>query len=269
VIDSMAVRFNPPPNWPAPPVGWTPPPAWQPDPAWGPPPEGWQVWLHDRPQRSWVARHKVLTGIGAFVVFSVVLAAFAGAGDGTAEVASTSVTTSAPRSTPSVDASQDAAAKAKAEAEAKAKADAEAKAEAAAKAKAEAAAKARAAAALKNPASYATISKRTFAMVAKNPDHYVGKKYVIFGRVTQFDAATGDDQFRADTAGQQSADWYDYDVNSLVMGDATMLSNVVEDDIVKMYVEVVGSFSYDTQIGGSTTVPAFKVNIVKVIGSSS
>ena len=41
----MALRFNPPPNWPAPPEGFVPPPGWQPDPAWGPAPEGWQVWI--------------------------------------------------------------------------------------------------------------------------------------------------------------------------------------------------------------------------------
>lgn len=40
----MGKRFNPPPNWPAPPADWTPPPGWQPDPAWGPAPEGWDLW---------------------------------------------------------------------------------------------------------------------------------------------------------------------------------------------------------------------------------
>ena len=43
----MALRFNPPPNWPAPPEGFEPPAGWQPDPAWGPAPEGWQIWGDD------------------------------------------------------------------------------------------------------------------------------------------------------------------------------------------------------------------------------
>ena len=43
----MALRFNPPPNWPAPPEGFNPPAGWQPDPAWGPAPEGWQLWVED------------------------------------------------------------------------------------------------------------------------------------------------------------------------------------------------------------------------------
>ena len=41
----MALVFNPPPNWPAPPAGWTPTPTWRPDPAWGPVPDGWQLWV--------------------------------------------------------------------------------------------------------------------------------------------------------------------------------------------------------------------------------
>lgn len=39
-----SLRFNLPPNWPAPPPGWTPPPGWEPDPSWPPLPEGWQLW---------------------------------------------------------------------------------------------------------------------------------------------------------------------------------------------------------------------------------
>ncbi len=42
-----SIRFNPPPNWPAPPPGWTPPTGWEPDPSWPPPPGGWQLWIAD------------------------------------------------------------------------------------------------------------------------------------------------------------------------------------------------------------------------------
>ena len=43
----MGYRFNPPPNWPAPPPGWVPPPGWMPLPEWPDPPAGWQVWVDD------------------------------------------------------------------------------------------------------------------------------------------------------------------------------------------------------------------------------
>src|ERR1700754_3277405 len=38
-------RFNPPPDWPAPPEGWVPPTGWEPDPSWPTPPAGWQLWV--------------------------------------------------------------------------------------------------------------------------------------------------------------------------------------------------------------------------------
>lgn len=41
----MEYRFNSPPGWPVPPVGWRPPQGWQPDPAWPLAPPGWQFWV--------------------------------------------------------------------------------------------------------------------------------------------------------------------------------------------------------------------------------
>jgi len=61
------MRFNPPPNWPPAPAGWTPPAGWEPDVAWGPLPPGWPLWVEAK-QRSWFARHKVLSSIGASVL---------------------------------------------------------------------------------------------------------------------------------------------------------------------------------------------------------
>lgn len=43
----MGYRFNPPPNWPAPPPGWVPRPGWRPLPEWPAPPRGWQLWIDD------------------------------------------------------------------------------------------------------------------------------------------------------------------------------------------------------------------------------
>jgi hypothetical protein len=38
-------QFNPPPDWPVPPLGWSPEPAWKPDPSWPAAPAGWQFWV--------------------------------------------------------------------------------------------------------------------------------------------------------------------------------------------------------------------------------
>lgn len=50
-----AYRFNPPPGWPVPPLGWVPPPDWVPDPSWPPPPDGWQLWVPEQAAPGTVA----------------------------------------------------------------------------------------------------------------------------------------------------------------------------------------------------------------------
>ncbi len=50
--------------------------------------------------------------------------------------------------------------------------------------------------------------------------------------------------------------------------DPAILADVVQDDLVTMYVEVAGSMSYETTLGGETTVPTMTVHIIKVTGSS-
>ena len=92
----MGYRFNPPPNWPTPPPGWVPPPGWRPSPEWPAPPQGWQLWIDDvapTPSQGRVVhrhaghtgrgyreqlgaalgRHKVLTGLSAFIVLSLIV----------------------------------------------------------------------------------------------------------------------------------------------------------------------------------------------------
>lgn len=121
------------------------------------------------------------------------------------------------------------------------------------------------------PTAYAAISARDFKLLAKDPDSYVGKAYKIYGYVTQFDAATGSDGFRANTGASKLGedDWYEFDQNSVLTGDKAILAKIVEDDLFEAKVIVAGSFSYDTQIGGSTTVPAFLVQEISVYGSTS
>ena len=125
------------------------------------------------------------------------------------------------------------------------------------------------AAAVKDPKTYAAVSKRTLAKVLRNPDSYVGKKYVIYGEVTQFDSATGEDAFRADVAYRDIRE-YGYwagGENAIIQKGAANLDDIVQDDIVKMYVVVEGSLTYDTTIGGSATVAQATVNIIKRIGT--
>ncbi|WP_042376424.1 DUF2510 domain-containing protein [Gordonia alkanivorans] len=120
---------------------------------------------------------------------------------------------------------------------------------------------------LTNKASYRAVSSRDWQLVAKNPDTHVGELYVIYGRVVQADAATGSTQMRVSTDGQQ-VDSYDFDVNTVVTAGLASFSEVVEDDLIAMWVSVDGSVTYDTTMGGSVTAPKVEANIIEVYGNA-
>jgi hypothetical protein len=118
--------------------------------------------------------------------------------------------------------------------------------------------------------TYTPVTAREFALMAKNPDAWAGRKIVVYGVITQFDAATGATAFRADTGPAPMTDPYDYEQNTLVIArNARMVANFVVKDDVTMFVEVEGAVTYDTQIGGKTTVPSLLANIVETTKISS
>jgi hypothetical protein len=115
--------------------------------------------------------------------------------------------------------------------------------------------------------SYATPNDRQWAQIVKSPDKYVGKGYHVWACITQFDAATGADTFRGDASNKKEEYWSLYGDNSLFSGTESQLADYVTDDIVIMNVTSLGSYSYDTQIGGNTTVPLFQVDSIGRKGS--
>lgn len=121
------------------------------------------------------------------------------------------------------------------------------------------------------PTSFKTMTAREFKLLAKDADAHAGEAYRIYGYVSQFDSATGTNAFRAETGPRKLSpdDWYEFDQNCVLTGDEELLADVVEDDLFEAKVIVGGSFSYDTQIGGSTTVPMFAIEDIKVYGSKS
>jgi hypothetical protein len=111
------------------------------------------------------------------------------------------------------------------------------------------------------------VTERQWAKVVKNPDKYKGKRYIIYGQVNQFDSATGDSNFLADTAHRNTTSYsYFEGENSWMEGKASKLEDLVEEDVFKATVTVIGSYSYDTQAGGNTTVPHLQVDAIKQIG---
>jgi hypothetical protein len=90
----------------------------------------------------------------------------------------------------------------------------------------------------------ARVSKRQWAKIVKKPESYKGDKYILYGQVTQFDSATGDDSFLADTAHRNtmSYDFFDGE-NTLLTGDAKQLDDLVEDDVFRDSVTVLGKLT--------------------------
>src|SRR5215212_2857705 len=96
--------------------------------------------------------------------------------------------------------------------------------------------------------------------------HHLWSGHIIYGQVTEFDSATGDDNFLADTAHRNTMSYGFFDgQNTLLTGNAKQLEDLVEDDVFRASVTVLGKIDYDTQIGGNTTVPLLDVNSIKVI----
>jgi hypothetical protein len=117
------------------------------------------------------------------------------------------------------------------------------------------------------PIVYATLSDRSWQKVVKAPDSYLGRTYQIWACITQFDAATGLDTFRGQGSNKKLEYWYSDGDNTLFTGDEDRLSDFVQDDLVYLKVTVLGSYSYDTQVGGNTTVPWFEVDKIARKGS--
>jgi len=120
--------------------------------------------------------------------------------------------------------------------------------------------------------TYKKLTAREWAKIAKSPDDHAGESYVVYGKVTQFDAATGADAFRADVDGVRHKVEYGYvtyPTNTVLTNASGDVSDLVENDLFQANVVVLGSMKYDTQIGGETTVPNLQVVLMKVIGSVS
>lgn len=113
------------------------------------------------------------------------------------------------------------------------------------------------------------MSARDLSLLAKSPDDHFGETLVVYGEITQFDAATGACTFRANVAHANMASTWDYEHNAIFTGgdgedDCPALKDFITDDEVRITATSLGSLSYDTQIGGSTTVPMFMVEKVSL-----
>ncbi|NEA33784.1 hypothetical protein [Streptomyces sp. SID13031] len=118
------------------------------------------------------------------------------------------------------------------------------------------------------PVVYQKLTSREWAKLVKSPDDHAGETILVYGVVTQFDAATGADGFLADSDWRRHSESYEYAENTVFQQEAGAgnLDDVVEGDFFTAKIKVLGSYSYETQIGGNTTVPSFEIVSVSVTG---
>ncbi len=137
---------------------------------------------------------------------------------------------------------------------------------------AEAAEAARVAAAAE-AALQASITNAPFVNVdsiVKNPDAIKGQYFQMYVQIFQYDAATGPCGFLAYWDSNSHSYNFDYrgDNASFVSGSAGVcpaLNGIDEGDTVRVWAQSLGSYSYDTQSGGNTTVPKFNVLRAQVV----
>ena len=115
-------------------------------------------------------------------------------------------------------------------------------------------------------ASFAQVDASGWASIERNPDAAAGQQIIVFAEVTQFDAATGDESFRANAGATQPTSTFELATNTFFDGDAATLAPVAQGDIVRVFAEVQGAMEYETMIGGSTVVPALRVVAIEVVG---
>jgi hypothetical protein len=115
-------------------------------------------------------------------------------------------------------------------------------------------------------ADFRPIDASAWDLIARNPDSAVGDTIVVFAEVTQFDAATGTDTFRANVGATRPAAEYELETNTILSGDEAVLNDVVAGDVLEVHAVVAGAVDYETQIGGSTTVPLLAVAQVENVG---
>ena len=122
-------------------------------------------------------------------------------------------------------------------------------------------------------ATFAALDSAGWAQIVKDPDAHKGETYVVYGEITQFDAATGTGEFRASASGvyqaPDSIGFVSYSDNTMFTGDSSVLSPFVKGDLFTAKVSVTGPYSYDTQIGGNTTVPELAVDSITKTGNAS
>ena len=106
------------------------------------------------------------------------------------------------------------------------------------------------------PPTYNPVTDSQWQLIQENPDSYTGQTFIVTGTVTQHDANTGADEFRADAGPADNPN-----TNTIFDGsnDGSQVAVLQVGQNFTAEVSVEGSISYTTTLGGSTTAPELSV----------
>ena len=106
------------------------------------------------------------------------------------------------------------------------------------------------------PPTYNPVTDSQWQLLQENPDSYIGQTFTVTGTVTQHDANTGADEFRADAGPADNPN-----TNTIFDGsnDGSQVAPLQVGQNFTAAVSVEGSISYTTTLGGSTTAPELRV----------
>ena len=106
------------------------------------------------------------------------------------------------------------------------------------------------------PPTYDPVTDSQWQLIQENPDSYTGQTFTVTGTVTQHDANTGADEFRADAGPADNPN-----TNTVFDGsnDGPQVAPLQVGQTFTAEVSVEGSISYTTTLGGSTTAPELQV----------
>ncbi|MEU5553850.1 MULTISPECIES: hypothetical protein [unclassified Micromonospora] len=97
---------------------------------------------------------------------------------------------------------------------------------------------------------YVTFTQRQWKLLAERPNDYIGRTFVVYGQVTQFDDATGEDTFAARVGPRRTTDEGGYDTTMLLDGDPKLLRSLAEGEEFQAEVMLLGTYLYSPPTGG-------------------
>ena len=110
------------------------------------------------------------------------------------------------------------------------------------------------------PQTFLPITQEAWVEIAKDPDAAKGRAIVVYAYITQFDANTGPSNFLANAGPTQPTSEFELATGAWFVGNKFALSGVKQGDILKIQAEVLGSYTYDLQVGNTNTVPRLSIS---------